>query len=163
FPYLRLMQGFGRKVLQQTSRIPFGKVSTYREVAAGAGSPRGMRAAGNALGSNPIPIVVPCHRVVRTGGGLGGYTGGISRQVNLRANPSVEVVVDHYDEDWTALWWVRARGMARILGDGPERDLALRLLAAKYEQYRVDPPPGSVVAVQLTGVTTWEASPGNGT
>lgn len=80
---LRLMQGFARKVLQQTARIPFGKVSTYREVAAGAGSPRGMRAAGNALGSNPIPIVVPCHRVVRTGGGLGGYTGGISRKVAL--------------------------------------------------------------------------------
>jgi methylated-DNA-[protein]-cysteine S-methyltransferase len=68
---------FGRKVLEETSRIPFGSVSTYREVAERAGSPRGMRAAGNALGANPIPIIVPCHRVVRTGGGLGGYTGGL--------------------------------------------------------------------------------------
>jgi len=78
-----LVRGFVRRVLQRTARIPFGAVATYREVAAGAGSPRGMRAAGNALSANPIPIVVPCHRVVRTGGGLGGYTGGLDRKVTL--------------------------------------------------------------------------------
>jgi methylated-DNA-[protein]-cysteine S-methyltransferase len=77
------LHGFRRKVLQVTARIPFGAVATYREVAERAGSPRGMRAAGNALGSNPVPIVVPCHRVVRTGGGLGGYTGGIHRKERL--------------------------------------------------------------------------------
>ncbi|HEY3208428.1 MAG TPA: methylated-DNA--[protein]-cysteine S-methyltransferase [Actinomycetota bacterium] len=75
--------GFRRKVLEQTARIPFGSVSTYREVAERAGSPRGMRAAGNALGSNPVPIVVPCHRVLRSGGALGGYTGGLDRKVTL--------------------------------------------------------------------------------
>ena len=80
---LSLVHGFTRKVLEQTARIPFGAVSTYRDVATGAGSPRAVRAAGNALGSNPIPIVVPCHRVVRTGGGLGGYTGGLDRKVKL--------------------------------------------------------------------------------
>jgi methylated-DNA-[protein]-cysteine S-methyltransferase len=58
-------------------------VLTYGEIATEAGSPRGARAAGNALGSNPIPIVVPCHRVVHAGGGLGGYTGGLSRKVTL--------------------------------------------------------------------------------
>jgi len=52
-------------------------VRTYTEVAARAGSERAVRATGNGLGSNPMPVVVPCHRVVRTGGGLGGYTGGI--------------------------------------------------------------------------------------
>jgi len=77
------LHGFRRKVLEQTARIPFGQVSTYAEVAAAAGSPRGMRAAGNALGSNPVPIVVPCHRVLRSGGGLGGYTGGLDRKVTL--------------------------------------------------------------------------------
>jgi methylated-DNA-[protein]-cysteine S-methyltransferase len=77
------VQGFRRKVLDQTARIPYGSVSTYREVAARAGSPRGMRAAGNALGSNPVPIVVPCHRVLRAGGALGGYTGGLDRKVTL--------------------------------------------------------------------------------
>ncbi len=75
-----LTSGFGRRVLRATSEIPFGGVSTYREIAAAAGSPNGSRAAGNALGANPIPIVVPCHRVLRTGGGLGGYTGGVDRK-----------------------------------------------------------------------------------
>jgi methylated-DNA-[protein]-cysteine S-methyltransferase len=79
----RLHDGFGRKVLRATARIPFGKVLTYGEVAAKAGSPRGSRAAGNALGSNRIPIVVPCHRVVRSGGKIGGYTGGIERKEYL--------------------------------------------------------------------------------
>ena len=77
---LSLSRGFARKVLSATARIPFGSLSTYREVAAEAGNIKATRAAGNALGSNPIPIVVPCHRVVRTGGGLGGYTGGLGRK-----------------------------------------------------------------------------------
>jgi methylated-DNA-[protein]-cysteine S-methyltransferase len=59
---------------------PFGDVLTYGEVATDAGSPRGSRAAGNALGSNPIPIVIPCHRVLRAGGALGGYGGGPDRK-----------------------------------------------------------------------------------
>jgi methylated-DNA-[protein]-cysteine S-methyltransferase len=86
-----LVHGFTRKVLEQTARIPFGALSTYREVATRAGSPRAVRAAGNALGSNPIPIVVPCHRVVRTGGGLGGYTGGLDRKVKLLELEGVSV------------------------------------------------------------------------
>jgi methylated-DNA-[protein]-cysteine S-methyltransferase len=79
----RLHDGFGRRVLRATARIPFGKVLTYGEVAAKAGSPRGGRPAGNALGSNRIPIVVPCHRVVRSGGKIGGYTGGVERKEYL--------------------------------------------------------------------------------
>jgi methylated-DNA-[protein]-cysteine S-methyltransferase len=87
---LQLAHGFGRRVLMFTARVPFGQVTTYAGVAAGAGSPRGSRAAGNALGANPIPIVIPCHRVLRSGGGLGGYTGGLDRK---RALLSVEGVV----------------------------------------------------------------------
>jgi methylated-DNA-[protein]-cysteine S-methyltransferase len=79
----RLHDGFGRRVLRATARIPYGRVLTYGEVAAKAGSPRGSRAAGNALGSNRIPIVVPCHRVVRSGGQIGGYTGGLERKEYL--------------------------------------------------------------------------------
>jgi len=78
-----LTRGFTRRVLRATARIPYGDVATYRVVASRAGSPRAVRAAGNALGSNPIPIVVPCHRVVRTGGALGGYTGGLERKEYL--------------------------------------------------------------------------------
>ena len=76
----RLVRGFAGDVLRATARIPFGALSTYRDVAAEAGSPRAYRAAGNALGSNPLPIVVPCHRVVHAGGTLGGYTGGLDRK-----------------------------------------------------------------------------------
>src|SRR6202030_2734156 len=69
----------GRRVLRYTAAIPYGGVSSYGQAAAAAGSPRGSRAAGNALGANPIPIVVPCHRVLRSGGALGGYGGGRDR------------------------------------------------------------------------------------
>jgi methylated-DNA-[protein]-cysteine S-methyltransferase len=75
-----LTRGFVRRVLDATARIPYGSVSTYGRVAAEAGSPRGSRAAGNALGANPIPIIVPCHRVLRSGGELGGYGGGPERK-----------------------------------------------------------------------------------
>ncbi len=67
--------GFSRKVLEQTARIPYGSVSTYGEMARRAGSPRAARAAGNALHDNPVPIVVPCHRVVPASGGIGRYGG----------------------------------------------------------------------------------------
>jgi methylated-DNA-[protein]-cysteine S-methyltransferase len=82
---LRLLGDFTRRVLTATAAIPYGQVSTYREVAASAGSPRGFRAAGNALGSNPLPIVLPCHRVLHSSGGLGGYTGGLERKRILLA------------------------------------------------------------------------------
>jgi len=75
-----LVGPFGRRVLAVASAIPYGGVLSYAEVAAEAGSPRGSRAAGNALGANPMPIVVPCHRVLRSGGGLGGYAGGLERK-----------------------------------------------------------------------------------
>jgi methylated-DNA-[protein]-cysteine S-methyltransferase len=87
-----LVGRFGRRVLGVTSEIPYGGVLSYGEVAAEAGSPRGSRAAGNALGSNPIPIVIPCHRVLRTGGALGGYGGGLERKrwlLELEGSPAI--------------------------------------------------------------------------
>lgn len=78
-----LVRGFAQGVLRATARVPFGQVTTYRHMAEAAGSPRASRAAGNALGSNPIPIVVPCHRVLHSGGGLGGYAGGLDRKKTL--------------------------------------------------------------------------------
>ena len=80
-----LVHGFGRRVLGATARIPFGEVATYGEIAGRAGVPSGARAAGQALGANPIPIIVPCHRVVRAGGAIGGYTGGLDRKLRLLA------------------------------------------------------------------------------
>jgi methylated-DNA-[protein]-cysteine S-methyltransferase len=75
-----LVGEFGRRVLGRTAAIPFGAVATYGDVAREIGSPGAARATGNALGANPMPIVVPCHRVVASGGKLGGYTGGIERK-----------------------------------------------------------------------------------
>ncbi len=79
----RLIHGIARDVLAATARVPFGRTTTYGELAARIGNPKAARAVGNALGSNPIPIVVPCHRVLRTGGALGGYAGGLARKERL--------------------------------------------------------------------------------
>jgi len=80
----RLTRGFTQRILRETAKLGFGQVSTYGEMAKAAGSPRAVRAAGNALGSNPIPIVVPCHRIVRSGGQLGGYAGLLDSDIKRR-------------------------------------------------------------------------------
>ena len=82
---------FSKRLLEATARIPFGETRTYRDMAAAAGNAAAVRAAGNALGHNPIPIVVPCHRVLRTGGNIGGYTGGLDRKVKLLATEGIEL------------------------------------------------------------------------
>jgi methylated-DNA-[protein]-cysteine S-methyltransferase len=74
------MADFQRRILQATAAIPFGDHASYGQVAERAGNPRAFRAAGTALGRNPIPIVIPCHRVWAAGGKLGGYTGGLERK-----------------------------------------------------------------------------------
>jgi methylated-DNA-[protein]-cysteine S-methyltransferase len=79
----RLMRGIARDVLAATAKVPFGRTTTYGTLAERIGRPRASRAVGNALGSNPIPIVVPCHRVLRAGGDVGGYAGGPSRKRRL--------------------------------------------------------------------------------
>ena len=73
----RLTRDFRRRALRAVSRIPYGETRSYTQIAAGAGNERAVRAAGTACGANPLPIVVPCHRVLRSGGGLGGYGGGL--------------------------------------------------------------------------------------
>jgi methylated-DNA-[protein]-cysteine S-methyltransferase len=73
----RLSGGFRQRVLRAINRIPYGQTRSYTEMARKAGNERAVRAAGTACGSNPIPLVVPCHRVLRTGGALGGYAGGL--------------------------------------------------------------------------------------
>jgi methylated-DNA-[protein]-cysteine S-methyltransferase len=78
-----LSHGFRRRVLEGIATIPYGETRTYTEMATGAGNPRAVRAAGSACGSNPIPVVVPCHRVLRLGGALGGYAGGLAMKQSL--------------------------------------------------------------------------------
>ncbi len=81
----RLTRGFRREVLRATAAIPYGGTASYRDVATRAGSPRAVRAAGTALATNPIPILVPCHRVLRSGGALGSYRGGVEAKARLLA------------------------------------------------------------------------------
>ncbi|HEY5052969.1 MAG TPA: methylated-DNA--[protein]-cysteine S-methyltransferase [Solirubrobacterales bacterium] len=79
----RLSKDFRRKVLRAIARIPYGQTRSYTQMAISAGNKKAVRAAGTACGSNPIPIVVPCHRVLRTGGALGGYGGGLPMKEGL--------------------------------------------------------------------------------
>ena len=79
----RLSGGFRQRVLRAIDRIPYGQTRSYTEMARKAGNERAVRAAGTACGSNPIPLVVPCHRVLRTSGALGGYGGGLPMKQSL--------------------------------------------------------------------------------
>jgi methylated-DNA-[protein]-cysteine S-methyltransferase len=79
----QLSGGFRQRVLRAINRIPYGQTRSYTEMARKAGNERAVRAAGTACGSNPIPLVVPCHRVLRTGGALGGYGGGLPMKQGL--------------------------------------------------------------------------------
>jgi len=81
----------------------------------------------------------------------------LRRIENARREPSVCVLVDVYDEDWTRLWWVRLRGRARVLDSGDEAERALALLAAKYEQYREAPPGLPVLAIDVDEWRAWGA------
>ena len=79
----------------------------------------------------------------------------LRRLRNVEANPRVEVLIDHYEDDWSKLWWVRLRGTARIVDDRR----ALELLAAKYPQYAADPPAGPVLVVVIEERIEWTMSP----
>jgi PPOX class probable F420-dependent enzyme len=79
----------------------------------------------------------------------------LRRIENARVRPDVTILVDHYEDDWGRLWWIRLRGRARVLDEGDERAHALTLLARKYPQYRREPPDGPVLAVDVTDVREW--------
>jgi PPOX class probable F420-dependent enzyme len=81
-------------------------------------------------------------------------TRALARLRNVRAEPRASLLADHYEEDWSALWWVRADGTARVLEDAPG---AIDLLAARYPQYRERRPEGPVVALDVEQISGWEA------
>ena len=82
---LRLAHGFRRDVLDHLLAIPYGRTESYAEVARAAGNPKAVRAVGSACAHNPVPVVVPCHRVVRSDGSIGQYLGGTETKVWLLA------------------------------------------------------------------------------
>ena len=109
------------------------------------------------------PHLVPCcftlvgDALVTAVDGKPKATTALRRLANVRAHPSVTLLVDHYDDaDWSRLWWVRVDGTARVVTDGPEREAALDALAAKYAQYRALRPPGAVIVVERLTWRGWE-------
>ena len=114
------------------------------------------------------PDLVPCCFAVAEDGRLFSAVDGkpkstrhLQRLANMRARPDVTLLVDYYDEDWDRLWWVRIRGVARVLPDGdPAAALALGLLAAKYPQYRTLPPAGPAVEITAGPIRWWTGSAG---
>jgi PPOX class probable F420-dependent enzyme len=82
----------------------------------------------------------------------------LQRLENLRQDPRAALLVDHYEEDWSKLWWVRFDCVGRIVESGPEFDGAIAALVEKYEQYRSSPPPGPVIRLRVGSLTSWSAS-----
>ena len=79
----------------------------------------------------------------------------LQRLANVRSEPRVSLLTDHYEDDWGDLWWVRADGRARVVEDGPERDRAVALLQAKYPQYAASPPTGPAVVMDIESWRWW--------
>jgi len=85
-------------------------------------------------------------------------TANLKRLRNIAANPAVSVLVDHYEDEWDKLWWVRIDGTARVVASGAQAEHALDLLAERYPQYRRVRPGGPVVAVSIERMSGWSGS-----
>jgi PPOX class probable F420-dependent enzyme len=113
------------------------------------------------VGRDGRPHVVPCcfvlvdDSIYSAVDGKPKTTLALRRLDNLRANPAATLLVDHYADDWSTLWWVRVDGVGRVLERGPEHDAALVALTEKYDQYRTIPIPGAVLALDITTWTAW--------
>lgn len=81
----------------------------------------------------------------------------LRRIANIELNPQVSVLVDHYEDDWNRLWWIRLDGVARIVSDGPLRESALEVLTEKYPVYATQPPPGPAIAITVERIGSWSA------
>ncbi len=85
-------------------------------------------------------------------------TSDLKRLRNIAANDAVSILIDHYEEDWARLWWVRVDGRARRVNDGAESERAIDLLTGRYEQYRRARPAGPVVAIAIERLSGWSGS-----
>lgn len=86
-------------------------------------------------------------------------TSRLKRLTNLEHNPRASFLVDHYDDDWSVLWWVRVDGPATIHHDGAQFDEALAALQLRYQQYRENPPEGPVISLAIEDISSWESTP----
>jgi PPOX class probable F420-dependent enzyme len=110
----------------------------------------------------PIVFALDGDRVVSAVDHKPKRTTRLQRLANIARDPRVSLLADHYDDDWEALWWVRADGHARLLDDPAAAEQALTLLAARYRQYREDRPDGPVIEITVDRWTGWSASAGAG-
>lgn len=83
----------------------------------------------------------------------------LQRLANVQHEPRATLLADHYDEDWSRLWWVRVDGTATIHPEGEVWETALRALVAKYQQYQRDPPKGPAIRIEIERVTSWASTP----
>ena len=105
----------------------------------------------------PVCFAVDGNRIVSVVDHKPKVTTSLRRLDNVRAHPAVSLLVDHYDDDWARLWWVRVDGTATVRDDGPEHESAVDLLAAKYAQYRHVRPTGSVLEITAGRWLGWSA------
>ena len=85
------MTNFSKKVMKLTKQIPKGKITTYKQLAAAAGNPKASRAAGSALNKNAQPLIIPCHRVIKSTGDVGGYSGGKEKKAALLKKEGIPI------------------------------------------------------------------------
>ncbi|ACQ80976.1 pyridoxamine 5'-phosphate oxidase-related protein FMN-binding [Beutenbergia cavernae DSM 12333] len=135
-----------------------------------AGAPHAYLATADADG---VPHLVPVVVAVGAGAGPGGRdvvvhavdhkpkrSPDLRRLANIRANPTVALLADSYDDDWSRLWWVRADAHARVVDGGPELEQAIELLVARHPQYADRRPDGPAVVAEVTRWSGWKATPG---
>jgi PPOX class probable F420-dependent enzyme len=106
----------------------------------------------------PICFALEGDRVVSVVDHKAKRTMALRRLENVRRKPAVQLVVDHYDDNWSVLWWVRVSGHGHVVEDGPTRDDAIDLLTRKYPQYREHRPGGAVLVIDVTEIKRWQAT-----
>jgi PPOX class probable F420-dependent enzyme len=104
----------------------------------------------------PICFALDGDRIVSVVDSKPKRTTELARLRNVRADPRVSVLAHHYEDDWSALWWVRIRGSGRVIEDGPEHDDAVALLEGKYPQYCAEPPTGPVLEISIEEISSWK-------
>lgn len=85
-------------------------------------------------------------------------TNRLKRLRNIETNSAVSVLLDHYDDDWTRLWWIRVDGSARVIASGPAFREGIALLTRKYQPYEDQPPPGPVIEIRVETIRAWSAT-----
>jgi PPOX class probable F420-dependent enzyme len=132
-------------VLEEAARSPVARLATA--------APKGQ------IDLVPITFALAGTTVVTAVDHKAKQTRRLQRLANIARDPRVTVLVDHYDDDWSTLWWARLKGLAAVVTEGPRFADAIELLVAKYPRhYSPHPPQGPVIIIDITDVYTWRAS-----